>query len=238
MTDEELNRVLMVMAHPDDAEFSSAGTVAKWAEEGREVYYVICTNGDKGSSDPEMTPGRLAIIREQEQRAAAAVLGVKEVVFLGYGDGELEDTREFRGKIVRLIRKYKPDIVVTMNPYAHGNIFVQHRDHRMCGTATLDAIYPYSRDRLHFPEHIKEGLEPHKVKEVYLTGAGSEANVWVNIEETLDKKVDALLCHRSQIGNRTKEEFMEGWRNMAARMSPPPEGMRYAESFRRIELRR
>ncbi len=157
--------VMVVCSHPDDSEFAVAGTVAKWVREGREVIDVICTNGDKGSSDPDMTPDRLAGIREQEQRAAAKVLGISEVVFLGHPDGGLEDSPAFRGELVRLIRKYRPDLVMTHDPYRP---YRGHRDHRITGLVTLDAIYPYARGHLFYPEHRAEGLKPYSVREVYL----------------------------------------------------------------------
>ncbi len=230
----DLNRVLVVVAHPDDAEFGAGGTIARWVREGREVFLAVVTNGDKGSADPEMTPERLMRIREEEQREAARILGIKEVVFLGYPDGFLEDTPALRRDIVRLIRRFRPEVVVTHNPGPGLHRFIQHRDHRITGSVTLDAVYPLARNRLTFPELLKEGLEPHRVDEVYLTGS-DEPDTWVDISETIDVKIAALKCHRTQIGN--PDELDRRVRE-AARQVGEPQGMPLAEAFRRIRLRR
>ncbi|MBI4497125.1 MAG: PIG-L family deacetylase [Chloroflexi bacterium] len=229
MAETDAQRILVVTAHPDDSEFMCGGSVATWVAEGREVFYVISTNGNKGSNDPEMTSDRLVIIREQEQREAARVLGVKEVVFLGYGDGELEDTKEYRGQIVKMIRTFQPDRVVTMDPYRR---YFQHRDHRTVGLVTLDACYPYARDYLHYPEHLQEGLQPHKVAEVFI-GGSEDADVFVDISETFERKIDALRCHVSQIGNGTREEFVERIKGVFSRF-----GSHTVEAFKRVEFRR
>ena len=152
MEDQTENKqiVMVIAAHPDDSEFGSGGTIAKWVREGQQVICVVCTNGDKGTSDDNMTSEKLARIREQEQREAAKILGMSEVIFLGYADGGLEDTSEFRGKVVRLLRKYHPDVVITHDPKFR---YIGHRDHRIAGTVAMDAIFPYSRDHLFYPEH-------------------------------------------------------------------------------------
>ena len=222
--------VMVVTPHPDDAEFGTAGTVASWVKQGREVVYVVCTNGDKGSSDPDMTSERLAQIRQQEQQRAANILGVKEVIFLDHGDGELEDTPAFRGELVRLIRKYRPDVVITSDPYRR---YLWHRDHRITGTVTLDAIFPYARDHLSYPEHIAEGLAPHRVKEVYLWGA-EEPDTYIDITETFDIKMAALNCHASQVG-QYMELLAQRVRERAEKMGQK-EGFPLAEAFRRIEI--
>jgi LmbE family N-acetylglucosaminyl deacetylase len=231
---EEPKKLMVVTAHPDDAEFSCGGSVAKWSREGWEVTYVISTNGDKGSSDREMTSERLVPIREKEQRAAAAVLGVKEVVFLGYPDGSLEDTPEFRGEIVRQIRRVRPDRVVAMDPYRWIRRYIHHRDHRITGIATLDAVFPYARDHLHYPEHIAEGLEPHIVKELLLSGT-SEPNLWEDISDYFELKIKALRCHESQVGHRPPEEFKERLKQMATQAGAGA-SLPMAEAFRRVEL--
>lgn len=231
---EDLNRVLVIVAHPDDAEFGAGGTLARWAREGREVFLAVTTNGDKGSSDPEMTSERLMRLREEEQREAARVLGIREVVFLGYPDGFLEDTPALRRDVVRLIRFYRPDIVVTHNPYPGLRRFIQHRDHRVTGTVALDAVYPLARNRLMFPELIAEGLEPHRVSEVYLTGS-DDPDTWVDISETIHLKIAALRCHRTQIGD---PEDLDRRVREAARQVGEPQGIPFAEAFRRIHLRR
>jgi LmbE family N-acetylglucosaminyl deacetylase len=224
---------MVITAHPDDAEFACGGTIARWAEEGREVVYVVCTNGDKGSGDPAMTSEKLAKVRIHEQLNAAKTLGVKEVIFLGYPDGELEDTAEFRGKLVLLIRKFRPDIVITMEPHRTGH---QHRDHRVAGIVTLDAIFPYARDHLSYPEQLTNGVRPHKVGEAYLAGS-ENADLCVDIHDKFPQKLAALQCHVSQVGHRPKDEFEKMLREMAARA-----GSKFntplAECFRRIEFRR
>ena len=221
---------MVVTAHADDAEFGAAGTIASWVRQGREVAYIVCTNGDKGSSDPNMTPERLAQTRQQEQLKAAKILGVGQVIFLGYPDGSLEDTPAFRGEIVRQIRKHRPDVVMTADPYRR---FPWHRDHRITGIVTQDAIFPYARDRLSYPEQIAEGLAPHKVKEVYLWGS-QEADTFVDISETFTLKLAALACHVSQIGHNfeTVKQRVEE----RARKAGQSHGIPLAEAFRRIEI--
>ncbi len=226
---------LVIGAHPDDPDFGAAGTTAKWIKDGWKVVYVLCTNGDKGTSDPEMTSERLARIRAQEQLAAARVLGVSDCIFLGYGDGELEDNSVFRGQIVRLIRKYRPDVVITHDPYRR---YLAHHDHRITGQVVLDAIFPYARDYLFYPEHRKEGLTPFKVREVLLTGS-EEPNFFSDIAETFDIKTKAISCHVSQIGDHSADwdKWVEEHRQRTIAMQGRPD-MPYCESFRRIEIRR
>ena len=229
-------KVMMVMAHPDDVEFSAGGTIAKWVSEGKEVYYVLFTRGDKGSSDPEMTSERMAVIREAEQLEAARVMGAKGVTFLGYPDGGVEDTPEARGHVVRMIRIHKPDIVVVMEPYRR---YWQHRDHRNAAIMAMDSVYPFARDRLSYPEHEAEGLEPHKVGEVFVAGP-DEPDIFIDISDYVDKKIDALLSHKSQVHDRTHDEMKEQLMQMGQRFSHLPEGYTpgMVESFRRIDYRR
>lgn len=226
-----MRRILVVAAHPDDAEFGAGGCIARWAEQGDRVAYVICTNGDKGSSDPAMTSEKLAALREKEQKAAARVLGVTEVVFLGYPDGDLEYTRESRGKVVRAIREYRPDLLLTTDPYRR---FPWHHDHRICGQIALDAVFPYARDRLSYPEHLAEGLSTHAVREVYLWGSETP-DTFIDITDKFDKKMQALKCHTSQVGHRPEPELRE---RVAGRLTAAGQriGVRYAEAFLRIEL--
>ncbi|MFQ5617039.1 MAG: PIG-L deacetylase family protein, partial [Anaerolineales bacterium] len=157
-------RVLVISAHPDDPDFGAAGTVACWAKSGAKITYVIVTDGSKGSSEPDMTSKELIEIRETEQRAAAEVLGVAEVVFLGYEDGRAANTIELRRDLVRQIRLHRPDVLITHDPAARiiNNRYINHPDHRAVGDAALDAVFPLARDRLNFPEHEAEGLEPFK----------------------------------------------------------------------------
>src|ERR1044071_6244034 len=184
--------VLVVAAPPDDPEFGCGGTSALWASQGKEVYYVVCTSGDKGSADPEMTSQKLVKLREAEQRAAAEAIGVKKVFFLRMPDGELTPGLPLRRAIVKAIRKVKPEIVCTHDPTTvYTDSSINHPDHQAVGHATLNAIYPTARDRLNFPEHEQAGLEPHKVREVYLWGS-REPNTWVDIHDSLETKVKAL----------------------------------------------
>ena len=236
-TIETPERAMVVIPHPDDGESGCAGTVAKWVSHGCHVCYVLTTNGDKGTSDPEMTSERLAAIREKEQRGAASVLGVDEVVFLGHGDGELEDTREFRGEIVREIRRFRPDVVLAMDPVRREGH--SHRDHRVSGQVTLDACYPFARDRLHFPEHLAEGLETHKVGTVLLWST-ENPDVVVDIADTLGRKTEALAAHESQLSaDMVRVEGMAKRRAQSAASEAADHGFKleYAEVFRRIVFR-
>src|SRR5206468_6354323 len=192
---------LVVMAHPDDIEFGCAGTVARWVAEGATVTYALLTNGAGGSSDPRMTRQRLAELREAEQRAAAKVLGVEEVDFLGYEDGLLEPTLEVRKEVVRLIRRRRPEVVVTTDPTVRyfGEQYINHPDHRAAGEVTLAAVIPGSDTRLAYPELLEEGLEPVKLVGVMLM-MNTEPNLVVDIGDFIDKKVESLRCHVSQVG--------------------------------------
>ena len=222
---------MVVTPHPDDAEFGVAGTVAIWTREGKTVVYVVCTNGDKGTSDLNMKPQELARIREQEQQAAAGVLGVKEVIFLRHPDQSLEDTPEFRKELVRLIRRYRPEIVITADPYRR---YVWHRDHRITGQVTLDAVFPYARDHLSYPELLEEGLQPHKVKELWFWAA-DDTNHRVNVTDTFDIKMAALGCHKSQVGDTLSPRVKQFTRERAE-MSAAGEDFKLAEAFHRVEI--
>jgi LmbE family N-acetylglucosaminyl deacetylase len=223
--------VMVVTAHPDDAEFGAAGTVARWTAEGQQVIYVICTNGDKGTTDRSLDAGRLAEIRGREQLAAARVLGVREVVFLGHPDQSLEDTPEFRKEIVRLIRAFRPRIVVTCDPYRR---YIWHRDHRVTGQVVLDAVFPFARDHLAYPDLLAEGLEPHKVEEILFWGA-DDINYRSDITATFDRKVAALRCHESQI-REFANPHMEEWLRERCMKMAEGETFELAEGFHRVEL--
>jgi len=227
----KLAQVMVVTPHPDDAEYGVAGTVVRWVSQGKEIVYVVCTNGDKGTSDARIKPEELAKTREEEQIAAANVLGVREVIFLHHLDQGLEDTPEFRKEIVRLIRMYRPETVVTADPYRR---YIWHRDHRMAGQVTLDAIFPYARDIFSYPDLTKEGLDPHKVKEVLLWGT-EDVNYRSDITETFDMKLSALQCHKSQVGHIPLQELEERLRE---RHSSFAQGEEYelAEGFHRVEI--
>lgn len=222
--------ILIIAAHPDDCESGCGGSAARWAAEGHRVVLCVATNGDKGSDDPSMTSDTLIALRDKEQRAAASRLGIQEVVILPNGDGELADDRRFRGQIVRLIRKHRPDRVVTHNPYHW-----QHRDHRMTGQVTLDAVYPFARDRLHFPELRQEGLTPHKTAEVYLWAGFNDDREWdvdVDVTDFLGAKLEALACHESQFG--PPEEARQRWSTRWERLKEE-RGGRLTERFKRVE---
>ena len=238
LIEEIPERAMVVFAHPDDAEIGSGGAVAKWAAAGCEVTYVLCTSGNSGTADRSLAPEQLARKRADEQRAAADLVGVRNVVMLGYPDGGLEDTREFRGDIVRAIRKHRPHTVFTHDPYRLRSF--QHRDHRMTAIATMDAVYPYARDHLHYPEHItKDGLEPHKVRELWFWGA-DEPEVIVDITSTIDRQIAALKRHDSQVPGLSVEPGQTVDERVRARSSELAKGFpfKYGEAFRRIIARR
>jgi len=231
---ESNRRVMVVVAHPDDAEFGCGGSVAKWVKKGKEVTYVILTNGDKGSGDRSMTSERLAKIREEEQLNAARTLGVERVRFLGYPDGELEDTREVRRAVTAEIRRWRPERLVIQNPFRTLNLYASHRDHRIAGGVALDCVYPLARDHLSFPELLAQGLEPHKVREVYLMW-WENPEVVVDITDTMDLKLKALACHASQMDDFAAVEARV--RERAAEAGKP-KGFAYAETFNRIVIPR
>ena len=191
------DRAMVIFAHPDDAEIGSGGVIARWVARGCEVTYVLCTTGGAGTADRSLAPAELTARRAAEQRAAADAMGVTHVVMLGYPDGGLEDSRAFRGDIVRAMRRYRPHTVFVHDPHRVKGF--QHRDHRMAGIVTTDAVYPFARDHLHFPEHItQEGLEPHKVRELWYWGA-DEPDVIVDITDSIDRQIAALVRHESQL---------------------------------------
>lgn len=223
--------IMVITPHPDDAEFGVAGTVPQWVKQGKEVIYVVCTNGDKGTSDPRMTPERLTKIREHEQLNAANMLGVRDVIFLRHPDQGLEDTPEFRKQIVRLIRTYRPEIIVTSDPYRR---YFWHRDHRITGQVVIDAVFPYARDRLAYPEFIQEGLEPHNVNEV-LFWAAEDINHCHDITETFDLKLAALHCHKSQI-EHLPSEMLEKWLRQRCTEMATGKDFELAEGFHRAEI--
>ena len=227
----EQTDVMVISAHPDDAEFGAAGTVALWVRQGKQVIYVVCTNGDKGTSDRSLDPAQLPGIRQKEQRAAAEVLGVREVLFLNYPDQGLEDTPEFRKQIVRVIRTYRPEIIVSSDPYRR---YLWHRDHRVIGQVVLDAVYPFARDHLAYPDLLEEGLEPHKVKQLLLWGT-EDINHRTDITALFELKIKALRCHESQMKEMPHLPLEKRLRDRYRAMA---EGMDYelAEAFHKIDL--
>jgi LmbE family N-acetylglucosaminyl deacetylase len=228
--------VLSIHAHPDDQEFTIAGTLAKWARAGSEIVTVCLTRGEAGSnrSTPaDMTRERLAKIREEEQRAACRVLGIAEVVFLDHADGVLQPTLEMRRELTRLVRRHRPDAVVCGDPTVrfYGTRYMNHPDHRVAADVALDAVFPSAETRFIFSELLDEGLAPHHVSAVWLFGS-ERANTFVNIAATLDLKIRALREHRSQMGDWDPAPMIRGW----ARDQGRRRKLRAAESFLRMVL--
>jgi LmbE family N-acetylglucosaminyl deacetylase len=226
-------RILGIFAHPDDAEFTCGGSAALWADAGAQITYVVVTNGAAGSNDPNQDLGELVKIREAEQRAACAVLGVQEVIFLGYADGTLQPTLELRRELTRIIRQLKPDRVITGDPTAvfYGNDYINHPDHRAAAEAAIYAVFPSAVTRPIFPELLAEGYEPHQVKEVYISGGAAQDNTYVDISSTLDRKVEALRCHKSQL-DPGDGQWVRDW---AAEIGKAG-NLAYAEGFRVMKL--
>jgi LmbE family N-acetylglucosaminyl deacetylase len=223
--------LLVVAPHTDDAEFGIAGTVCNWVHQGKTVVYCIVTDGDKGTSDKELTPAELVKMRQKEQWDAAHKLGVADVAFLGYHDQELEDTPQLRKDVVRQIRLYRPETVATTDPYRK---YIWHRDHRICGQVVMDAIYPFARDHLAYPDLFAQGYLPHKVKEV-LTWGTEDPNYWSDITESFETKIAALGCHKSQVGHRDSHQLYQGLKSRAEDMAKG-QSFKLAEAFHRVEI--
>lgn len=228
--------VLGVAAHPDDLDFGSAGTVASWAAEGAEVYYLILTNGNKGSADLHADPKALMETRRAEQREAARILGVRDVFFCDYEDGCLTCDMDVKRDIVRVIRKVRPDAVICMDPtmvYDVERGFINHPDHRAAGQAALDAVYPLARDHLSLPElYTDEGLAPHNVSTVYMVNFQNQ-NTFIDITDTFDRKMQALAAHDSQIPDFKRAENL--MRDIAEAIGEKC-GAKFAEGFLRIDV--
>ena len=224
---------MVVFAHADDAEWGCSGTVAKWCAEGWDVVYVVCTDGSKGSSDPEMTSKSLVKIREQEQRNAGNVLGLQDVVFLEYEDSMLEPSLELRRDITRQIRRYKPDVVICETPMRRlsYNGYLGHPDHIAAGEAALSAVYPSARDRLTFPELLDEGLEPHEVREVWVMDH-HEPDQFVDVTSYMDVAIKALKQHETQVNSEDVGTHMKQWRGRTGEKV----GFQYAEAFLLVQL--
>ena len=229
--------VLGIAAHPDDLDFSSSGTMAKFAQNGAEIYYLILTDGSQGSADYDASPLELAKIREAEQRSALKVIGSEpeNVTFLGYPDGALQITMEVKKDVVKVIRTVKPDVVVTMDPsvlYSSLRGFIHHPDHRAAGQIALDAVFPLARDHMAFPQLFSEGFLPHKVKTILLTNF-EKHNYFVDVSSTIDIKVAALKEHASQVPDIEKAEAMiKQWSSTMGKEA----GYQYAEAFMRIDV--
>jgi LmbE family N-acetylglucosaminyl deacetylase len=239
MSDEYIpRRAMSIHAHPDDQEFTIGGTLAKWAKAGCEIVSVVITSGDAGSNDPAKDGSykkELAELREKEQLAANAVLGIRETVFLRYPDGELEPTLALRKELTRLIRKFKPDTVSTGNPegWFYGDEYLNHPDHRAAAQAACEAVFPSAGTRLIFADLLSAGYEPHEVKRLYIHGT-DKSNTWVDISETLDVKIKALQQHASQVPVDEVGKWMTEWAEEEAK----DKGMKYAESYKVMILKR
>jgi LmbE family N-acetylglucosaminyl deacetylase len=230
-----VGRVLVVSAHPDDVDFGAAGTVATFTDAGVEVAYCIVTDGDAGGSDGSITRGQMAAIRRSEQRAAAAQVGVHDVTFLGYPDGQLVATLDLRRDITRVIRRFRPQRVLAQSPERlWDRIYASHPDHLAAGEAAICAVYPDSRNPFAHPELMAEGLEPHTVSELWLMAAPS-TSVVVDTSAAIDRKVAALRCHRSQVGDGEQvAERMRSWGIATAVESGLPDGAT-AEAFQVVQ---
>ena len=234
--DPSLRTILCIAAHPDDNEFVIAGSVAAWTREGRTVVFCLVTSGSAGTNEYTPSSDGLVPIRERECREAGRILGVSDLIFLGYVDGVVEPTLRLRRDLTRVIRRHRPDVVVCGDPTMrwYGNEYLNHPDHRAVASAALDAVFPSSETRAIFPELLSEGLEPHKVKEVLISGA-EHPDTWIDVTATFDVKCAALKAHVSQVGpGEWVEELLRGW---AARDGKRA-GVTYAESFRRMVLSR
>jgi LmbE family N-acetylglucosaminyl deacetylase len=229
--------VLVVSAHPDDPDFGAGGAIAKLAKNGSRVTYVIVTDGSQGGEDPKQKDSELVAIREKEQKAAARVLGVKKVEFLGYKDGHLSPDLKLRHDIVRMIRKYKPELVITHIPgrVLDAPMGGSHPDHLAVGEATMAAVYPDSRNPRAFRGLLKEGLQAHEVKEVWIP-LWTSGDYLVDISSTLDQKIAALRKHKSQVSKPGREWDFEKFMRKRHREVGKRGGYRYAESFKRITV--
>jgi LmbE family N-acetylglucosaminyl deacetylase len=224
-------RALAVYAHPDDVEVSCGGTLARWSAAGATVHVVVCTRGDKGSSDAGVDVEALAAARRAETQAAADTLGARSLDLLGYDDGAIENDVVLRGRLVEVVRRVEPEIVICPDPTAtfFGSTYVNHRDHRVVGWATVDACAPAASSPLYYPA----SGPPHAVGVLLLTGT-LEPDVWVDVSGTVDTKAAALRCHTSQVGGR--EDLVEEWVRQRAAAEGDRVGVAYAEGFRRILL--
>lgn len=235
LSDSEISRVLVVAAHPDDIDFSAAGTVAAFTEAGAEVTYLIVTYGDAGGFDPDVPRTEIPGIRQAEQLAAAKQVGVSDVRFLGYPDGRVEATLGLRRDIARVIRQVRPDLMIIPTPERnYARMAPSHPDHRAVGAAALDAIYPDARNPFAHPELAAEGLAAWTVRETWMTG-GPAMNHYPDVTATFERKLAALRAHASQVVNIPDlEAMLRGWMGANARAGGLPEG-RLAESFQVVD---
>ncbi len=233
--DDDIQRILVVTAHPDDVDFGNAGTVARWTDAGIEVAYCICTSGEAGGFDRSVPRTTMVEIREAEQRAAAKVVGVSDVTFLGYPDGRLESSFDLRRDISRQIRRVRPQRVVAPSPERNfQSTYASHPDHLAAGEATMAAVYPDARNPFAHPELLDEGFEPWAAREIYIVTAGAP-DVFVDITDTFDRKIEALRCHVSQHPDPDGlDARIRTWNAANAALGGLPEG-RLAESFLRVD---
>jgi LmbE family N-acetylglucosaminyl deacetylase len=232
----EFARALVVFAHPDDAEFGSAGTVASWTRAGTEVAYVCVTDGSAGSNEPGVVREELAKLREEEQRAACDVLGVADCSFLGVLDGYVEVTLDLRRAITREVRRFRPDVLIAPDPQRYwdeARSYINHTDHRAVGQACMAVVNPDSSTRPMFPELLDEGWEPFEIRHLWIPTYEGEADTFIDITDTIETKIEALRCHRSQI----HDEPVDEWIRRRAKERGAPRGLEYAESFRTFRLR-
>ena len=225
-------RALSIHAHPDDQEFTVAGTLARWVQTGCEVVSIVVTSGEAGSNEPSRDAGAkpdLARLREAEQSSANATLGIRDTVFLHFPDGELEPTMKLRRDLTRLIRQHKPEAVVIGDPQGvfYGNGYINHPDHRAAAQAALYAVFPSSETRLIFTDLLREGYEPHKVKRLYVHGS-EKSDTWIDITSTIGVKISALKKHVSQLGDWDPERMIREW----AAEEGKEHGLEYAEAYK------
>ncbi|HEV2066578.1 MAG TPA: PIG-L deacetylase family protein [Thermomicrobiales bacterium] len=229
--EQEYQTYMWVVAHPDDAEFSSAGTISKLAKEGKRVIVIQVTSGDRGSTDRTATPEGMAATREAEEREASSRLGVAELVFLREPDGSVVADLALREKITRAIRTHRPDVIITHDPFRP---YALHPDHRAVGMATHDAVYPTARDHLYFPEHLASGIEPHKTAEIWYFGA-ENPDTFIDITDTFEDKINALKAHKSQVGDG--DQLSDRLRERAAELAKD-QPFELAESYKSVQMRR
>jgi LmbE family N-acetylglucosaminyl deacetylase len=229
---------MSIQAHPDDQDFSVAGTLAKWAKAGCKIISVLITSGDSGSND--VTKGadykaELARLRETEQLAANKTLGIQQTVFLHYPDGELEPSLALRKDLTRVIRQYKPDVVLAGNPEAwfYDNEYVNHPDHRAAAQAACEAVFPSAGTRLIFTDLLEAGYEPHNVKRLYIHGS-EKSDTWIDISETIDIKIEALKKHVSQVDTHEVDKWMHEW----AKEEGKEKGLDFAEAYKVMILQK
>ena len=232
IADSEIKRVLVINAHPDDSDFGASGTIAAWIKQGIEVSYVMCTNGDQGGEESQYSKEEMPMVRQREQRAAGAVIGVTDITFLNYVDGHLEPTIALRKDLVREIRRVKPDRMICQSPERNWDrIGASHPDHLAAGEAAIQAVYPDARNPYAFTELLEEGFEPWRVKEVWMSGF-PQPDHWVDITDTFDLKIKVLREHASQTNHiEDFEGMLREWGQRNAGLGGLPEG-RIAESFK------